>query len=555
MRKNAVRAVKWGAPLLLLVPLVSVSAGSGSASTSAEKVGAFQHLSSGVVARQYLLHPEAAPDEARPGYEAAAKAIAQAKAAGTPGSAAAAKTVGNLLRFNRDSLGLPQNEESVSACWNRPDVVLGGTNDYRGLLNPKGNFTGWHLSTNGGKSLRNEGLLPTLGVFGTQVPSGGDPVDVASEDCDYLYAGSLNYDAVDPFNKPSAVGVYRTTPERLASCAGGDAKACWPVRRAVAQTKEKNHFLDKEWMTVGRSGKAGMVVWVTYSDFDLTPTPTAEFAGAAIHAVRCTADLSRCTDPIKISGRDKDVQFSDVSIDAQGRTYITWSEIEGELEGTAQTFVHKLRVAEPGSTNFGPTRVVYRENRAIPFGGNLHADGFRIATYAKNTVKNVNGKPRVFVTWEACRIRLLDTICEDAQVKLSYSDNLGRTFSSPKVVSLADENYFPTIAKDRNDAAVTLAYYTSRFDPVFHNRQDVELLSVNSRSVNVTKRTRVTPFSNEPEADPLFNDGRFIGDYIEVSVAQNRTYVHFNANYVSVKFLGMGEPVPQQDNFLARLPS
>jgi len=554
MHRTTVRAAKWSTPLLLLFPLVSLTSGSGQAGNESKGAGVFSHLSSGVTSRQYLMHPQDAPEEVRPGYEAAAKAIGQAKAAG--GSApAAARTVDGLLRFNRDSLGLPQNEDSVSACWNKPDVVLGGTNDYRGLVNPKGNFTGWHYSDNGGKSLTNEGLLPTVGVFGKQVPSGGDPVDVATEKCDYLYAASLNYDPFDPFGKPSGIGVYRTTPDRLASCPGGDAPSCWPVRRAVAQSKEKGHFLDKEWMTVGRSGDAGMVVWVTYTDFDLTPTPTQEFTGAAIHAVRCTEDLTRCTDPIKISGRDKDVQFSDVTIDAQGRTYITWSEVQGELEGTPQTFVHKLRVAEPGSTNFGPTRVVYPEKLAIPFGGNLHADGFRIATYPKNTVKIVNGKPRVFVTWEACQVRVFDSICENARIKLTYSDDLGRSWTRPAVVSTAGENYFPTISKDRNEAAVTLAYFTSRYDRVFHNRQDVELITVDSRNAGVTKRERVTPFSNEPEADPLFNDGRFIGDYIEVFAAPNRTYVHFNANYVSVPLLGQGVPVPQQDNFLARMPS
>ncbi len=529
---------------------MSLSSGSGQASPASTTVKASQHLSNSVAARQYLMHPEDAPDEVRPRYEAAAKAIAQAKSAPSTGSTAS-PAVSGLLRFNSDSVGLPQNEESVSTCWDRPDVVLGGTNDYRGLLNPKGNFTGWHLSTDGGKSLANEGLLPTVGVFGAQVPSGGDPVNVATPDCTHLYAGSLNY---DPFHsgKPSGVGVYRTTPQRLAACSGGDDPSCWPVRRAVAQTNQKNHFLDKEWMAVGRSGAAGRVVWVTYSDFDLSGP--VGFNGGSIKAVRCTEDLSTCTKPILISGSDADVQFSDVTIDATGRTYITWSQITGELEGTPQTFIHKLRVAEPGSTSFGPARTVYRETRAIPFGGVLHANTFRIATYPKNTVKIVNGKPRVFVTWDACRIRLLDNICEDAQVKLTYSDDLGRSWSGPQVVSAGDENYFPTISKDPNDAAVALSYYTNRFDRVFHNRQDVELLTIDSRGVSVKSRTRVTPFSNESEADPLLSSF-FIGDYFEVAVAKDRTYVHFNANYASIRLLGMGEPIPQQDNFLARMPS
>ena len=96
--------------------------------------------------------------------------------------------------FNRDNFGLPQNEESVAVCRNNPNIVFGGTNDYRGiLLDPRGNATGWHLSTDGGETLANEGLLPPVRVEGQGVPSGGDPVVFADEDCSNLYAASLNY--------------------------------------------------------------------------------------------------------------------------------------------------------------------------------------------------------------------------------------------------------------------------------------------------------------------------------------------------------------------------
>ena len=54
------------------------------------------------------------------------------------------------------------------------------------------------------------------------------------------------------------------------------------------------------------------------------------------------------TQPILISGSDQDIQFGDVTIGPDGRTYITWSQIIGELEGTPQTFVHKLRIASAG---------------------------------------------------------------------------------------------------------------------------------------------------------------------------------------------------------------
>ena len=92
---------------------------------------------------------------------------------------------------------------------------------------------------------------------------------------------------------------------------------------------------------------------------------------------------------------DQDVQFSDVTVGPDGRTYITWAQIQGELEQTLQVFVVKPRVAEPGSTTFGPERVVHVEDLAIPFDGDLHANDFRIATHPKHEVRIIGGKPGV----------------------------------------------------------------------------------------------------------------------------------------------------------------
>lgn len=535
--------------LLLLVTLVSsgqaAAPGGRSVAAADSNEALLAHVSSGVAVRTWLADPASAPEDLRSQLEALASAAAK------PSSPSAGVGVSRFDRFNEDFLGLPQNEESLTVCRSRPDVTLGGTNDYRGILNPRGNFTGWHYSANGGRTLLNEGLLPAVNVRGDLRPSGGDPVSASTGRRCSLYAASLNYDPADAFGSSNGIGVYRTSPRRLSNCPGGDDRSCWPTRRAVA-TNRPGHFLDKEWMTVGRSGSAGRVVWVTYSDFDFTATNPAGFT-AQVYAVRCSANLATCTRPILISGDDRDIQFSDVTIGPDGRTYITWSKITGELQGTPQTFIHKLRVAPPGSTNFGPTRVVYRERRAIPFGGKLNANDFRVATYPKNTVAKVDGDPRVFVTWDACTVRVLgETVCEDAVVKLTWSDDLGRTWHRPVPVSVRGQNYFPTIDTDPYRHRVLVGYFTSRHDLAFDNRQDVELVTLDSRHPGrAVNRQRLTAPSNDPAADPVLG-GAFIGDYIEVVALGGRAYTHYNANYVQTPLLGEGRPIPQQDNFLAR---
>jgi hypothetical protein len=471
--------------------------------------------------------------------------------------------------FNDDEFGLPQNEESVTACRTNPDIVLSGTNDYRGLIDAQGNFTGWHFSTNGGRSLRNEGLLPPVTLLSDpsrELPSGGDPVKVAgttnaggtSSGCAFLYASSLAYNPADPFGDANGIGVWRSTASILATCPteypNNANPACWPTRRLVAEAAP-SHFLDKEWFDVGRSGGAEWV-WVTYSDFAIDPNAPLGFTGAEIFAVRCDRNLVTCSAPIPISVDDGDVQFSDVTIAEDGRVYVTWSDIEGELEGTPQTFIHKLRVAPPGSLVFGPERVVAVEERAIPFGGFMHANDWRVATYPKNEVVPRGMRNRTFVVWDACKFRPLDTICEEAEIKLRWSDDDGATWSPIRVISDDGDNYFPTIAwnQDEDKSRLVFAWFTNRYD-YFHNAQDVDYTTMDpSRPRDQSSLKRLTRPSNESEADPILG-GFFIGDYIEAAAVGKQAWVGYNANYRYERLLGPfgveGVPVPQQDNYLA----
>jgi hypothetical protein len=196
--------------------LAVVAAGSGG-SPAVASANLLNGPSAVVGLHAYLSHPELAPASLRSRFWQARQAVTRA------GSVTAQAPRGRGGVFNGDTVGLPQNEESVSSCGNAPRTVIGGTNDYRFLLDPQGNSTGWYFSSDGGRTLANEGLLPALrSPDGTTVlPSGGDPVDAAGTGCGHLYAASLDYDFTKPFPFPSGVGVYRTSPATLARCPQG----------------------------------------------------------------------------------------------------------------------------------------------------------------------------------------------------------------------------------------------------------------------------------------------------------------------------------------------
>ena len=97
---------------------------------------------------------------------------------------------------------------------------------------------------------------------------------------------------------------------------------------------------------------------------------------------------------------------------------------------------------------------------------------------------------------------------------------------------------------------MAVAYYTNRFDPVFHKRQDVELVELNAATSAVTDRQRLTSLSNESEADPLLG-GLFIGDYIEVyALLGARRSCTTTPTIAALDCLTEGFAIPQQDNFL-----
>lgn len=568
MSRKAAQRLRSTGWVLLFLSLIALPASGVTRRQPVDEL--FSHLSGSVAFQYWVQHPDEAPPRVQAGLDSLEAALAGGRAEAIEGGGAEAIEGGGV--FNEDVFGLPQNEESITACKANPNIVLSGTNDYRGLLDAQGNFTGWHFSNTGGQSLTNEGLLPPVTLLSDptrEVPSGGDPVDVAGEPtsagCLFLYAASLAYDPFDPFTQPNGIAVYRSTPRILATCPtdfpNNSNPACWPTRRLVAEAAP-SHFLDKEWFDVGRSGSAGEVVWVTYSDFTIDFDAPLGFTAAEIFAVRCDRNLATCSAPIPISVDDGDVQFSDVTIAPDGRVYVTWAQIKGELptdpEFPVQTFIIKMRVAEPGSLVFGPEREVHVEDRAIPFGGFMHANDWRVATYPKNEVAMVGGAPRAFVVWDACEFRPLDFVCEEALIKLRYSDDFGVSWSPVHVLSGGGDNYFPSIAS--NDAAtdptLVFTWFTNRFDAVFHNRQDVEFMQMDPDAPAAGDLVRLTEPSNESEADPLLG-GFFIGDYIEVTAVGNRAWVAYNANYLSKTLLGPfgveGIPVPQQDNFLVRL--
>ncbi|TMJ93686.1 MAG: hypothetical protein E6G67_11635 [Actinobacteria bacterium] len=513
--------------------------------------------------RYWVDHPSQAPARLRGKF----LALHNRGATGSKIVAGSTRTPAALLgdvRFNLDTSGLPQNEESGTTCLNSPAIVLQGYNDYRGVVSATGDFGGWTLSTNGGVSPIKDGQLPGVTIGGITTPSGGDPVARSDAACG-LYASNIDFTTnADGSTKSSGIVLYKSNSATLtsAACTAAAPNNCWPTKKVVFGTNTASRFEDKEWMDVGVSGAAGTVVWVTWTDF---MGPSGRILGS-----RCTSTLSACTAPVVISdaadsdftGGTKTTQFSYVTIGTDGRVYVSWLVAHFDASGNQDLTTIKAKVANAGSTVFGPSKVIASlpctssscTGAAIGFGNLLHADDFRVATVPKNTMRIVGGAQKLFVTYEVCNPLLFGSICEEPSVRVASAPVVGTAIGavSTATSSVAGDNYFPTIASEQGTTGtrILLAYYTNRFDP-FHHRQDIELVALNPATSAVLSRQRATSLSSEPDADPLLG-GTFIGDYIEVTGRNGVAFTHYNANRTLMKLLGLGALVPQQDSYLNR---
>jgi hypothetical protein len=216
---------RWLALLVLVAVAVWLPAAQAEDNGRGSTDGLLAKLSQGAAIGYLRAHPEQAPPEFAERLQAAEQLASRESAASLRASELGSIPAGVGVRFNRDYLGLPQNEESVTACGQ--GSVLGGTNDYRGLFDPKGNFTGWHLSTNGGQSVNNEGLLPPVREKGQSIESGGDPVAKAGPGCS-LYMADLNTTRT---SYPTASASTRATPRRSRTAREGPRPRAGRSRR------------------------------------------------------------------------------------------------------------------------------------------------------------------------------------------------------------------------------------------------------------------------------------------------------------------------------------
>jgi hypothetical protein len=518
------------------------------------------HLSSSVLTRYWLRHPETAPDELKPAItqlnasQGAEGAPPQAPTptkseSGPQGAGPLAPSVAFNYRFNNETRGYPQNEESLTKCGTG---VLGGTNDYHGFYTGDHDGTSWNYSNNSGASLLKMDYLRGITYNSIYLPSGGDPTAASfnpGSGC-VFYAGSV---AFGPgYADPSALLLYRATATTLAGSCTGDA--CWTQKLVRVVPNQSVEFLDKAWIAASPTS-----VIIVYTDFGSS--------SVSIKAQLCTATLSSCGAAYTVDGiayPSNDYLQSPYVAYANGKFYVVWVYWQS-LGSTSPYYYARIRgrVLTPTSTTsltVGTARAIQTETRPVLQGDEILIDMWpRVATQAKTAVTSTGS--RWFVVWDRCYAMPSTPYgeCSDADVRLTYSNDGGVTWSTPTDIASTDgHEFFPSISVNGTAYAV-IGYYTTdygRLQDGFNSRYDVQLAySTNaSSSPPAWSYKRITSVPSNPYSDWWELSWGFVGDYIGVFTDPGAVYVHYNAEYTK---LFPGSPdniqVHQQDNYLAKV--
>lgn len=475
-----------------------------------------------------------------------------------PASASAALADPTIV-FNLDRSPLPQNEETIATSPSAANTLIGGYNDYRGLLaflspTAQTGFSGFSISNNGGTTVRTDGDLPRVQLPLTISPtlSGGDPA-IDTSNIGTFYYSSLYYNFSTskfpgcPKKAPceSAVLVFPSVPSSaLSSCLG---TSCWGSPRIVVDTTFTitplgGVFNDKDWVAVDRTA-LGSGIYVTYTAFSFQPF------SSTINMVRCSYDLTLCSSPSVISGPDVITQGSFASVRTDGRVVVTYVSYD-----MSPVRIRGVQCSPGTSTTFtcgAPATVAGINN---PLFSQSYED-FRTPTLPQMAVDYSNLHPnRVVVVWQECASNgvqgetFIILVCPQPFIRAALTD--ATTMAGPwTIVNVTSNGFFPTVSIDPTKGTVNIPYYSTVNDPLAH-RLDLFVAQYSPGPLlGTAATTRVTVTSDEPDDDPLLG-GFFFGDYIQAIATGGVLYIHYTANYAQKG----SPPTFNQDNFLSTIP-
>jgi hypothetical protein len=475
---------------------------------------------------------------------------------------------------------VPINSESVDFIPNGgvlgSDLVVETAVDYRGLFDfffaPNVNvphsfgrgFSGYYVHRSGSDcSASFEGGLPHVYYAPTQelLYGGGLPVVAADPTRARFYATDLRFGAT-----ADGVALLSTTAARLNDpkfCPGGthytdaqgndDASSrCWPHRILLGATRLIGQATspDKPYVRADErsEGTGAGDVYVTWTVFDI-------FQGISwIDLAVCPYNFvakKDCSNPLKISGTDRNPTLAEVSVRPDGISTITYLNFTFPIVKGAQIEVLDVRYVscKPAGAPNPPTCSspvpVFTEEQPLPTNLLLIPSTLQqLWTYPVHGSRRKGNDYEEFVAWARCSVNpffsvgsFLFGVCPRAEVVVTWSDTddsgHSQAWATPvRVDTVRGNQIMPWMSSDHKANTINLGYLGAEKD-LYDHRYQLFRTQIKPGEHAATPPRVVSKLPDEPAADPfdgLFFNGTFggyIGAASRSSGDMGRTYFGF----------------------------
>ena len=429
--------------------------------------------------------------------------------------------------------GNVQSETTVAWCGGNAVIGFNDSGSFVATAflgaSPSGSlsFNGWSYSRNAGASFTDGGPLiadpvpPGLAFFNLF----GDPVAGCTSNRFFYYASLAEQVSSDLNTVTSGIAVSR-------SFTGGQS---WNDT-VLAASKDVNHFLDKEWMSVEPGPTAAQdddILHVTYTDFDSSgfegAGPCPNDVRTAIEYVKSEDGGATWTAPLvleEVCGAVGSVQGSQVEHGLADDVYVAWERYSPD--GASREI--RIRRSTDLGASFTPATTV------APLAG--VGDGFALQGLFRSgpdlqglAVDRTTGSRggQVYLTWQDGSLRTQPDplgFCQGqarycfGDAMFSRSTDAGATWSPPTRINNDDpargiDQFHNALDVDRSGNLWSL-FYDRRRDPRNFLIDAFLAKSTNGGTTWVNSRLTSQRFAPVHFTDQVVNPV-YMGDYIGVA--------------------------------------
>lgn len=479
------------------------------------------------------------------------------------------------------------------------DLVVEAAVDYRGIFDfffaPNVNlhdawgrsFSGYYVHRTGQDcSASFEGGLPHVyyGPTRESLYGGGLPVVAADATRGHFYAADLRFGAT-----VDGVALLSTTAARLNdpnTCPAGThytdsdgqdevSSRCWPHRILLGATRQVGFATspDRPYVRADErsEGRGAGDIYVTWTVFDI-------FQGISwIDLAVCPNNFATkkdCSDPVKISGTDRNPTLAQVWVRPDGISTIVYLNFTFPIVNEEQTEVLDIRYVscKPAGAPNPPTcsspAQVFTETQPLPTGLLLIPSTLQqLSTYPVQGSRWNGSEYEEFLAWSRCSVDPFFTVgsiafgaCPRAEVMMTWSstDDSGHAgaWAIPiRVDTRRGNQIMPWMSSDYGAQTINIGYLAAERD-LYDHRYQLFQTQIKPGEHASTPPKVVSDLPDEPAADPfagLFLGGTF-GGYIGIASRSNgnmsRAYFGFTGQFYRGFF--RGKLVSNSNNLLSR---